>query len=257
MSAIELQAVGVRFPRQRTRTLRERLRQVARGRFPRETVEALHDVSFRVERGETLGIVGSNGSGKSTLLRVIAGILTPSSGCCITRGPVAPIIELGAGFDFDLTGRENVYFNGALLGRSRREIRASLDAIVDFSGLGGFIDQPMRTYSTGMVARLAFSIVTRVEADIILLDEVLAVGDESFRERSRERIESIYGSGAAVVLVSHDLESIERLCHRAVWLDRGRIAASGDAREVVGRYYAAVAAAGDAPGVRGVRAPRG
>ncbi len=236
MNAIELRDVGVRFPRQRNRDLKAWVKRVAAGERRTDELDALKGVSLDVAPGEALGIIGSNGSGKSTLLRVIAGILTPTTGHSVTRGSIAPIIELGTGFDMDLTGRENVYFNAALLGRSRGQVRSSIGEIVDFADLGEFIDEPLRTYSTGMIARLAFSIATRVEADIILLDEILAVGDQGFRERSSERIASFYGSGATVVLVSHDLASVERLCRRAIWLRNGVIVANGEAGEVVGRY---------------------
>lgn len=241
MSAIELHEIGVRFPRQRNRNLREWAALLASGGPRSDEHDALSGISLNVARGEALGIIGGNGSGKSTLLRVIAGILTPSFGYAVTRGAIAPIIELGTGFDMDLTGRENIFFNAALLGRSRGQVRTTIDEIVEFASLGEFIDQPLRTFSTGMRARLAFSIATRVEAEIILLDEILAAGDESFRERSGERIVSFYGRGATVVLVSHDMATVERLCHRVVWLRNGVIAASGEAGTVVQRYQSEIA----------------
>lgn len=236
MNAIELHEVRVRFPRQRVRSFKEWAVRAAFSRNGGEEFEAVRGVTLDVPAGAALGIIGGNGSGKSTLLRVIAGILTPSSGYAVTRGSIAPIIELGTGFDTDLTGRENIYFNGALLGRSREQIRGSIEQIIDFAALGEFIDSPLRTYSTGMMARLAFAIATQVDAEIILLDEILAAGDEAFRERSSARIESFYRSGATVILVSHDLRSVERLCHSAIWLRNGEIAASGTAAEVVARY---------------------
>jgi ABC-type polysaccharide/polyol phosphate transport system ATPase subunit len=197
-------------------------------------------VNLKLGAGESIGIVGSNGAGKSTLLRVAAGIIQPSIGWSLTRGRVAPIIELGSGFDGELSGRENIVFNGALLGRSRRMLVERMDEIIDFSGLEGFIDAPLRTYSTGMVARLAFSIATAIEADLILLDEVLAVGDQAFTARCQERILGFYERGSAVMLVSHDLDAIELLCRQAVWLDHGVVRGAGATHEVVEAYKASL-----------------
>jgi ABC-type polysaccharide/polyol phosphate transport system ATPase subunit len=189
-----------------------------------------------VKEGEALGIIGGNGAGKSTLLRVIAGIIPPSEGEVITRGVLAPIIELGTGFDGELSGRENIFFNGSLLGRSRAFMRAREEEIIDFSGIAEFIDAPLRTYSTGMIARLAFAVATTVEAEIVLLDEVLAVGDAEFRVKCEQRMRYFHETGATILLVSHDLESVRESCDRALWIDHGRIVAYGDAREVADAY---------------------
>ena len=202
---------------------------------------ALSGVSFQVPRGNTLGIIGHNGAGKSTLLRVAAGILQPTLGTAIVRGHQAPVIELGLGFEGELSGRENIYFNGALLGRSPADMEARIDEIIDFSELTEFIDRPIRTYSTGMVARLAFAVATTVDADILLLDEVLAVGDASFRLKCHERLHSFRETGVTILLVSHDLEAVSNLCDEALWLDRGVVRASGPAPEVVAKYRASVA----------------
>ena len=236
MKAIEFEGVTVRFPTTRIPFVKEWFVRKLRGTATVDTFAALSDVSLDVEHGECLGLIGSNGAGKSTLLRVAAGVITPSAGRAIVRGSVAPLIELGTGFDFELSGRENIFFNGALLGRSQRTMRARTDEIVDFSGLGQFIDLPLRTYSTGMVARLAFSIATAVDAAVVLLDEILAVGDASFRERCEERIRSFHASGCTILLVSHDLGSIEKLCDRVVFLEEGRVVAAGNPHEVIRAY---------------------
>jgi ABC-type polysaccharide/polyol phosphate transport system ATPase subunit len=242
--AIEFRDVSVRFrvPQRRIPTLKEwAIERLTRG-MRYEVLDALDSVSFSVAQGESLGVIGPNGAGKSTLLRVAAGILAPSSGQAVVRGRVAPLIELGTGFDMELTGRENVFFNGALLGRSRREMQGRFDEIVDFSGLEEFIDAPLRTYSTGMVARLAFAVATCVDADILLLDEILAVGDERFRRRCRRRIDAFRQQGATMVLVSHELDLVERFCSQAVLLQNGHAEAGGPAADVADRYRSAIRA---------------
>lgn len=236
MKAIEFDGVTVRFPATRIPFVKEWFVRKLRGTAAVDTFAALSDVSLDIEHGECLGLIGSNGAGKSTLLRVAAGVITPSAGRAVVRGAVAPLIELGTGFDAELDGRENIFFNGALLGRSQGTMRARMDEIVEFSGLGQFIDLPLRTYSTGMVARLAFSIATAVDAAVVLLDEILAVGDASFRERCEERIRSFHQSGCTILLVSHDLASIEKLCDRVVFLEEGRIVALGNPSEVIRAY---------------------
>jgi ABC-type polysaccharide/polyol phosphate transport system ATPase subunit len=201
---------------------------------------ALSDVSFSIAGGQALGIIGHNGAGKSTLLRVAAGILRPTSGSAVIRGRQAPVIELGLGFEAELSGRENIFFNGALLGRSQREMLDRLDEIVDFADLAEFIDQPIRTYSTGMVARLAFAIATTVDAHVLLLDEVLAVGDESFRQKCQQRLLEFRQAGVTILLVSHDLIAVEKMCDAALWLDKGLVRAFGPPSEVVPMYQASV-----------------
>jgi ABC-type polysaccharide/polyol phosphate transport system ATPase subunit len=201
---------------------------------------ALSDVSFAVPSGHTLGIIGHNGAGKSTLLRVAAGILRPTAGIALVRGRQAPVIELGLGFEAELSGRENIFFNGALLGRSLSEMESRLDEIVAFADLAEFIDQPIRTYSTGMVARLAFAVATTVDAQILLLDEVLAVGDESFRIKCQERLQSFRDAGITILLVSHDLDAVEKMCDEVLWLDKGAVRAFGPAEEVVSGYRESV-----------------
>ncbi|HVT45200.1 MAG TPA: ABC transporter ATP-binding protein [Thermoanaerobaculia bacterium] len=236
MNAIELSEVTVRYPMYRVPSLKEWVIRGITSKRQKEFFYALRDVSFAVEAGDSIGLIGPNGAGKSTMMRVAAGIISPSSGYALVRGSVAPLIELGTGFDPELTGRENIFFNGALLGRSRARMKSSLDEIIDFSGLSESIDQPVRTYSSGMVARLAFSIATAIEADVVLLDEILSVGDASFRTRCQERIKGFYHSGATVMLVSHQMETIMELCKTAIWIDHGVIMAAGPTGEVVQKY---------------------
>ena len=237
MNRVELSNVSVRYPAQRIPTLKE---WVVRARAARaDTVDALRDITLSVAAGEAFGIIGSNGAGKSTLLRVITGIIPPSRGEVVTRGALAPIIELGTGFDGELSGRENVFFNGSLLGRSRAFMKRCEEEIIDFSGLAPHIDAPLRTYSTGMVARLAFAIATTIDAEIVLLDEVLAVGDASFREKCSERIRGFHSQGATIVFVSHDLKSVADLCSRAAWVEKGELRAIGPAAEVIAAYESA------------------
>jgi ABC-type polysaccharide/polyol phosphate transport system ATPase subunit len=211
------------------------------GLFGGEGIWALRDVSLDLARGRMIGIIGSNGSGKSTLLKVIGGILKPTTGRVAVEGRVSALIELGAGFHPEFTGRENIHVNGVLLGLSRAEIRKRFDEIVAFAGLAPFIDSPVKTYSSGMYMRLGFAIAVTVDPDVLLIDEVLAVGDEAFQHRCVGKIQEFKAAGKTIVLVSHDLGSIERLCDEVVWLDRGRLQATGEAREIVGRYLEHVA----------------
>lgn len=239
MNCVDFRNVRVSYPSQRIPSLKEWL--VRRGKARHEPVNALRDVTFTVAAGEAFGIVGGNGAGKSTLVRVAAGIIPPSGGEVTTRGVVAPIIELGTGFEAELSGRENIFFNGALLGRSRAFMKHVIDEIIDFADIGSeFIDAPLRTYSTGMVARIAFAIATTIEADLVLLDEVLAVGDVAFRERCYARIRQFHARGATIVLVSHDMGAVTNLCSRAVWLDHGRVRGLGETKDVIDAYSSAV-----------------
>ena len=235
MSSVICTNISVSYPPRKAPTLKEwALRR--RHAPPAKPFQALTDVSLSVAEGEAFGIIGGNGAGKSTLLRVIAGIVPPTGGEVIARGTVAPIIELGTGFDQELSGRENILFNGSLLGRSRAFMRHCEEEIIDFAGIADFIDAPLRTYSTGMVARLAFAIATTVEADIVLLDEVLAVGDAAFRVKCEERIRRFHQTGATILLVSHELKNVQELCARAAWIDHGRVVHCGNAKEVVELY---------------------
>lgn len=197
---------------------------------------ALKDISFSLNKGERLGILGFNGAGKSTLLKVIAGVLKPTQGSIKTKGKVVPLLELGAGFDKQYTGAENIYLYGAVLGYSKEFIKRKYDEIVEFSELGDFIDVPLKNYSSGMKARLGFSIATVVEPEILILDEVLSVGDAKFRKKSERRIQDMFDKGVTVLFVSHSLEQVRRLCDKAIILEHGEVIASGNIREVTGIY---------------------
>lgn len=245
MNVLELSRVSVHFPPRREvqRSLKELLVRGRKRRAREEAFWALQDVDLAVGAGETWGVVGRNGAGKSTLLRLAAGIIFPSRGEVRVWGRVAPVIELAAGFDRELTGRENILFNASLLGIPGREARRRISEIVEFAQLEEVVDAPLRTYSSGMLARLAFAVATSVRADIVLLDEVLAVGDQFFRARCADRIGELCREGTTVLYVSHDLTSLARLCRRAVWLERGRVAAVGEAEEVLAAYRSSDAAA--------------
>lgn len=197
---------------------------------------ALKDVSFSIEKGEVVGIIGRNGSGKSTLLKVISGILKPTKGSVTTHGTIAPMLELGSGFDPDLTGRENVFLNGAILGYDKAFLEAKFQEILDFSELGEFIDVPIRNYSSGMMMRLAFSTATLVNPEILIVDEILAVGDENFQKKSQGRMKEMMSGGTTVLLVSHSLAQIREMCNRVIWLDAGEIKMAGEAEEVCDAY---------------------
>lgn len=197
---------------------------------------ALSDVSFRVKRGEVVGIIGRNGSGKSTLLKVIAGILKPYKGSIKCDGVIAPMLELGSGFDPDLTGRENVFLNGAILGYGKEFLQNKFDEILEFSELGEFIDVPIRNYSSGMMMRLAFSVATLVNPDILIVDEILAVGDAAFQEKCQRRMSEMMSGGTTVLIVSHSIQQIRELCSRVIWLENGRIKMIGKTEEVCGQY---------------------
>jgi homopolymeric O-antigen transport system ATP-binding protein len=223
--------------REQRRTLKEVvLRQYA----PSEKVEALRDVSFEVRRGEAFGVIGSNGSGKSTLLKLIAGTSKPSSGRLEVNGRVSALLELGAGFHPDFSGRENAYLNASLLGLSRRQMDAAMPAVEAFADLGRFFDAPVKTYSSGMYARLGFAVAVHLDPDVLLVDEVLAVGDEYFQHKCFAKIADLRREGRTILLVSHDLGSVQRLCERAIWLDQGRVSASGSVRDVIAAYQRTV-----------------
>ena len=238
----EVRARGVsrrfRIFHERNATLKEALMRGRRGRYTE--LWALRDVSVAVEPGEALGIVGENGSGKSTLLKLLAGIIPPHAGRVEVGGRIASMLELGAGFHPDFTGRENVYMNGAIQGLSRREIDERMEAIIAFSELEAFIDNPVRTYSSGMYTRLGFAVASHVDSDVLLLDEVLAVGDEAFQRKCLGRIFEYRRGGGTVVFVSHDAEAVERVCDRAVLLEHGELMAEGRPGDVLATYRRAL-----------------
>lgn len=199
--------------------------------------KALNKVSFDIKRGEVMGVVGRNGAGKSTILKVISGILTPTSGEVLCHGNIVPMLELGSGFDMDMTGRENIFLNGAILGYSEEFLKKKFEEILKFSELGEFIDVPLRNYSSGMMMRLAFSVATMVNPDILIVDEILAVGDENFQKKSKERMLELMSGGTTVLFVSHSLEQIREMCDRVVWLDGGEVKMIGEAEEVCDEYW--------------------
>ncbi len=205
-----------------------------------EDFTALEHVSFEVKRGETLGLIGRNGAGKSTLLKIISGILKPTEGSVVTRGNVVPMLELGSGFDTDLTGRENIFLNGAILGYSEDFLKAKYDEIVDFSELGRFIETPIRNYSSGMLARLAFSIATVVEPEILIVDEILSVGDAEFQEKSKKRMLELMGGGTTVLFVSHSISQIREMCDQVIWLEHGSVRMNGTAEDVCTAYQSTI-----------------
>ncbi len=220
----------------RVQSMKEYLVQMVKGKIKYEEFWALRDVSFEVKKGEVLGIVGHNGAGKSTLLKVISGILKPTGGSVTVNGTVVPMLELGSGFDTDLSGRENVFLNGAILGYPEEFLKAKFDEIAAFSELGQFLDVPLRNYSSGMVMRLAFSIATVVDPDILIVDEILSVGDAPFQEKSKKRMLELMGGGTTVLFVSHSLGQIREMCDRVLWLDHGQMKMLGGTQAVCDAY---------------------
>lgn len=217
-------------------SLKEYVMAMVRGKLKYEEFWALKDVSFDLCKGEVVGIIGRNGAGKSTLLKVISGILKPTEGQVRVGGNIVPMLELGSGFDPDLTGRENIYLNGAILGYSEEFLKDKYDEIVEFSELGKFIDVPVRNYSSGMMMRLAFSIATVVNPEILIVDEILGVGDANFQKKSKTRMVELMGGGTTVLFVSHGLEEIRMMCNRVVWLDGGKVKMIGETQEVCDQY---------------------
>jgi len=238
---IDIEQVGVRYrvPHERIGTFKEYAIRWVQRRIDHHEFWALRDVTLRIDRGEVFGVVGRNGAGKSTLLKVISRVLHPTRGRIRVRGGVAPLLELGAGFHPELTGRENVFLNGTLLGHSHREITERFDDVLEFAELSEFIDAPLRTYSSGMTARLGFAVATTWKPDVLLLDEILAVGDEAFQAKCRERIASFRDSGATILLVTHDLNLVQTLCQRTVWIDHGTVRCVGPSTDVARAYSGA------------------
>lgn len=235
---IEVSDVTMQFRLNNDRilSLKEFVTTALRGKLQYNNFTALEHVSFTVKKGETLGLIGRNGAGKSTLLKVISGILKPAEGSVTCHGNIVPMLELGSGFDMDLTGRENIFLNGAILGYSEEFLKSKYQEIVDFSELGQFIEVPIRNYSSGMLARLAFSVASVVNPEILIVDEILSVGDAGFQEKSRKRMLELMGGGTTVLFVSHSLDQIREMCNRAVWLEHGRIKMSGKTEEVASAY---------------------
>lgn len=235
---IEVKNVSMRFnlEKDKTDTIKEYLLKIVKRQLRFSDFYALKDVSFSVERGDSVALIGTNGSGKSTMLKLIAGVMYPTSGSVSIGGNIAPLIELGAGFDLDLTARENIFLNGAILGHNRAFMQSQFDEIVDFAELHQFVDVPIKNFSSGMVARLGFSIATQVRADILVVDEILAVGDYLFQQKCYRRMEEMLAAGTTLLFVSHDAAQVKRMCKKAVWLDNGVMRAFGPAEEVCAQY---------------------
>jgi len=237
-AVVVLEDVTVRYrvPREPIRTFKEFAIRRLQGRVQFQDLLALDRVSLEVYRGEVFGLIGPNGAGKTTLLRLVARVMRPTSGRVWVKGRVAPLLAMGAGFHPELTGRENVFLNGTLLGYTRRQIEELFEWIVDFAELWDFIDAPLRTYSSGMVARLGFAVATAQMPDILIVDEVLSVGDIAFQEKSAARIREFREAGATILLVSHSMAAVKNMCSRAAWLDHGHLIEVGEAASVVGKF---------------------
>ena len=238
-AAVEVEGVSKHFRLRHTHSLKEALVWTVQGRARTDDFTALHPLDLAIEAGESLALLGRNGSGKSTLLKLLAGVMAPDSGQVRVRGRLAGLLEVGAGFHPDLTGRENVFLNAAILGLSRAQVEERFDDIAAFADIGRFLDTQVRFYSSGMFLRLAFAVAVHTEPDVFLVDEILAVGDEAFRAKCLDRIERLAGEGRTLVVVSHDLPLVERLCSRGVLLDRGRLVTDGPVRTAVERLRAA------------------
>ena len=235
LNAIEVDDVSKGFVLRRGRSLKELAALAVRGRQLTDQFQALGGVSLTVEQGEPVGLLGLNGSGKSTLLKLISGVMRPDSGRVRVRGRIAGLIEVGAGLHPDLTGRENVFLNGAILGMSEAQIRRQFDAIVSFSGIDQFLDTEVKFYSSGMFLRLAFAVAVHTDPDVFLVDEILAVGDEPFQKKCLERIQQLSAEGRTLVVVSHDLEMVQKVCDRGIVLEAGQVIVDGPVRQAVRR----------------------
>lgn len=240
-TAIKIDHVGMDFniANEQLNSLKEYFIKAVKGELFFRKFTALQDIDIEIRRGDVYGIVGTNGSGKSTLLKIIAGVLDPTRGSCTTNGTIAPLIELGAGFDPELTARENVYLNGALLGYDRNFLDDKFDEIIDFAEVEGFVDMPLKNYSSGMIARIAFAIATATIPDILIVDEALSVGDFMFQRKCEERIKDLVDEhGTTLLFVSHNINQVEGLCEKALWIEKGQMRLAGPAAEVCEAYRA-------------------
>jgi ABC-type polysaccharide/polyol phosphate transport system ATPase subunit len=238
METIHLENVGVcyRVSSERVSSFKEYVIRRAQGKINYREFWALREVNLSIYKGEVLGLIGHNGAGKSTMLKLIARVLRPTEGRVVVRGRVAPLLEYGAGFHADLSGRENIFLNGAILGFTQQEMEEKFDRIVEFAELREFIDMPMRNYSSGMWARLGFAVATDVQPDVLIIDEVLSVGDEAFQRKCAVRMQEFRDNGATILFVSHNMSSIEMMCHRVAWIDHGQVKAVGDVQEMIDIY---------------------
>ena len=238
---VDVRNVTIRFnlANQKVDNLKEYVIKLVKKELMFQEFLAVKDVSFTVKKGEAWGIVGTNGSGKSTLLKAISGILKPYKGSIQVNGSIAPLIELGAGFDGNLTARENIFLNGCVLGHSEKYMKEHFDEIVDFAELWDFLDSPIKNYSSGMKARLGFAIATMVRPEILIVDEILAVGDYKFRKKCEKRMDEMLGNGTTLLYVSHSIQDIQKMCSHALWLDKGKMMMVGEAQEVCKAYIEA------------------
>ena len=237
MIIVEDVTVKFKMANDKISSLKEYIVNMFKNKLSYKEFLALKNVSFKVNRGEVIGIIGRNGSGKSTLLKAISGILKPNNGNIEVNGNIVPMLELGSGFDVDLSGEENIFLNGAILGYSEEFLKEKYQEIVDFSELGDFIYSPIRNYSSGMIMRLAFSIATVVNPEILIVDEILSVGDEAFQEKSFNRMKQLMSGGTTVLIVSHSLEQIRNVCDKVIWLDKGEVKMLGDCQTVCDNYF--------------------
>ncbi len=235
---IKIENVGMQFnlSQEKIDNIKEYVIKMLKRELMFQEFWALKDVSFEIEEGDRVGVVGLNGAGKSTLLKIISGVMKPTEGNVEIKGKLVPLLELGAGFDSNYTGRENIYLNGAILGYTKEFLEEKYEEIVDFAEIKDFMDVPIKNFSSGMKARLGFSIATVVEPEILILDEVLSVGDAKFRKKSEARIMELFDKGITVLFVSHSIEQVKRLCNKAIWLEKGKIVMQGDAEEVCNAY---------------------
>lgn len=237
-TVIKVQDVSMHFNlmEEKVDSLKEYFMKLIKGKLLYNDFIALQHVSFTVEKGEILGLIGLNGAGKSTLLKILAGVLAPTTGKVMVKGKIAPLIEVGAGFDPELTARENIFLNGAILGHSEAYMKEHFQEIIDFAELQQFVDVPVKIFSSGMYARLGFSIATMVQPDVLIVDEVLSVGDYRFQEKCEQRIRKMIEKGVTIIMVSHDNDLIQKLCTKVVWLDHGKVKAIGDTLEICSEY---------------------
>lgn len=235
---IQLDNVSVcyRLPKERIHSFKEYAIRRLQGKVNFHKFWALKNINLSINAGEVFGVIGHNGAGKSTLLKVMARVLRPTEGRIRLYGRISPLLELGAGFNMELTGRENIFINGTILGYKRSDIAARFDRIVEFAGLEEFIDTPIRNYSTGMISRLGFAIATDVQPEVLIVDEVLSVGDAEFQKRSSERIKNFRQQGSTILLVSHDLEAVKSICQHVVWLEHGQVQMLGMTNDVISSY---------------------
>ncbi|MDY2903541.1 MAG: ABC transporter ATP-binding protein [Caecibacter massiliensis] len=242
-NAVEIKDVSMRFnlAKERVDNIKEWVVRKLKGKgVSFDEFWALKDISLTIPKGDSFALIGSNGSGKSTLLKIISGVLTPTQGTVTLNGSLAPLIELGAGFDMDLSGRENVFLNGAILGHSKKMMEEKYDEIMDFSELKDFEDVPVKNYSSGMMARLGFSIATLVKPDILIVDEILSVGDHAFQEKCSKRMEEMMSGGTTVILVSHDESMVKKICRHAAWINKGNLMFVGDSEVAVKKYLGSI-----------------